>query len=133
MAEGVIEDDPSLLDDHTFLRRVPPMSVIDCRPDSANFAAKTGEGLSVTLWGSDDDLERTEKEAPSFGIVSIKGAELRSVGYVLVRAPLPENPNHCDCFGKINKGPRRRLARAARWVKAPDGFKIDEDGLLVPE
>ena len=126
-----IEDDASIPDDLRLLRRVHPQWICDFRPDSSNFKnKKDGEGLSVTAWLSDEDLQATIAEEPTFGVVRTTAGELRAIGLKIVRAPLDDNPNHCECFGKPSKNAPRLVAKAAKWVRPPASHDPDPYGQL---
>jgi hypothetical protein len=117
---GEIQDDASIADECRMLRRVHPDWVKDFRPDSSNFKNKRSDtGLSVTAWVVDTDLSIVIDEAPRFGVICVDAADLRAAGYAIVRRPLDENGNHCECFGSPTGGARKELARIARWVKPP--------------
>lgn len=132
MAEADIEDDTSILAAAKFLRRIPPNRLAQTlQPDSSNFEERSDNtGLSVTLWETANDLEITAAEMPNFGIVSVTAALLREAGYAIVRVPLPDNPNHCECYGSPSKGKRRQLASNAKWVKLPEGYDPADFGCL---
>lgn len=118
-----IEDDLSISNDALFLRRIPPTRIVKApRPDSSNFEERdpTG-GLSVTLWEAEQHLHDTVAEKPVFGVVRVTAGELRAAGYLIVRRPLPDNPNHCECYGKPSTTRKRELSIGAKWVKLPDG------------
>jgi hypothetical protein len=131
-ADG-IEDDQSIADDCRMLRRIPPYWLKDFRPESSNFENREPDpkfGLSVTIWESEADLEAVIAEEPSFGVVCVTAGQLRAEGCAIVRRPLDQNPNHCECFGNPGHGARRRLAKSARWVHVPAGHDPDPYGPL---
>lgn len=125
-------DDPSIPGDWRFLRRIHPHWIKSFRPESSNFESReAGEGLSVTAWLTDADLEAVVSEEPSFGVVLVTAAQLRDAGYRIVRVPLDENPSHCECFGRITKGGKKQLARLALWVRIPAGHGPADYGDLA--
>jgi hypothetical protein len=132
VAKANIEDDTSIAAAARFLRRVPPNRVASGpRPDSSNFEERSaGEGLSVTLWEEQRDLEATISEKPDFGIVCTTAGELREAGYIIARVPLEENPNHSECYGVPSTRKRRQIAVNAKWVKVPSGHNPDGFGQL---
>lgn len=115
-----VSDDTSIDDACRMLRRIPPGWISDFRPERSNFEIRQPHvGLSVTAWLSDADLDAVLAEAPNFGVVRVTAGQLRAVGFIIVRVPEPENPNHCECYGAISKGDRKKLALASLWVRPP--------------
>lgn len=119
------QDDPSVGDDAKLLRRLHPDWIREGRAEGSAFKADATPdaiGTSVTLWQSDQDQENVLRGWEHFGLVVVTMGECRAAGLGIVRTPLPDNPNHCELFGPSAKKPRRRLSKAARWVKYPDSY-----------
>jgi hypothetical protein len=129
IAGDEIEDDLSISDDVRMLRRIPPTNswIANHRPSSSNFEVRApGEGLSVTAWLASTDLEDVLRKNSDFGVICVTAAQLRAVGFKLIRVSLEGNLNHCECYGKPTHGQRRRLANLARWVVVPGDYDPED-------
>ncbi|MBF9150878.1 hypothetical protein [Novosphingobium jiangmenense] len=128
---GEVSDDTSIDDDCRMLRRIHPAWINEFRPERSNFEIRRPHvGLSVTAWLSDADLEAVLAEAPTFGVVRVTAGELRAAGFKIMRVPEPDNPNHCECYGAISKGDRKKLALASVWVRPPSEHDPASYGVL---
>ena len=126
---GWVVDADDIPDTACILRRVPNYQIDGNLPSTANFRERDDEpttGLSVTYWQSEKDVEDVSRVEPTFGIISVVVADIRACGLLLVRMPLVGNLNHCEIFGKITKGMRKKLKASSRWVRLPDGVDPNE-------
>lgn len=125
------KDDETIGPAQRMLRRIHPDWITRGRPERSNFEVrKEGEGLSVTAWLSPQDLAEALVEAPTFGVVRVLASELRLAGFVIVRVPLPNNANHCECYGAPSKSQRKALAVGAAWVASPADHEPESYGSL---
>jgi hypothetical protein len=93
-------------------------------------AAFLGKEMSVFLGDTLEEEGRDPLDAlrqePGFFLVSLTAADAIEAEQAVVRSPIDEEPAHGDVVGKKTRGRRRALARAAIWIKAPDGLCPDE-------
>ncbi len=69
--------------------------------------------------GPDDALTGHE----GYFLASFTARFARSQAQSLVRDPLPEEPAHSLVCGKKSKPVRTAFAKAAKWVRGPDGLR----------
>ena len=120
------EDDSSIGDDETLLRRVPPTwwvfdeNLRRTRPTSAAFE---DDELSVHLLSvlTAAALPPTHTLAGHTGyyLTSISAGQARGHNLPVCRDPLPDDGAHAIVAGKKSRGVARALAVAALWVVAP--------------
>lgn len=93
-------------------------------------AAFLGKEMSVFLGDTLEEEGREPLDAlrqePGFFLVAMTAADAVAAEQKVVRSPLDNEPAHGDVVGKKTRGRRRALARAAIWIKAPDGLCPDE-------
>ena len=117
-----LKDDSKISSDTKVLRRIPPEKIKPKTriPSSDNFSNHyDGSGTSVTIWADGVTPDDVLKDHESFGLVALTVAEIRAQGLGIIRAPLPDNPNHAHLQGKKTTGKKRRLAAAAEWIREP--------------
>lgn len=133
-SEGARPDDPSISDDAELWRRIPPKWIVRDenrgrhRPTSAAFGNdRHGGPMSVFLAaimseagrGPDDALTGHEGYFPAAFTAGFARSQAQSV----VHDPLPEEPAHGLVCGKKSKRVRTAFAKAAKWVRGPDGLQ----------
>lgn len=131
MSDALPEDDKTIPDDAELWRRIPPMHIV---PDGNRGGMKissaafedhpNGSPMSVILG---QEVLASGRDAPSvlqgleaFSLASITTGLARALEQGVVRRPLPEEPAHAEVFGRKSKSTRRKLAKAANWIIAPD-------------
>jgi hypothetical protein len=126
---GWAVDAADIPDTACVVRRVPLNQTEDYLPNTGNFRQRdedASSGLSVTYWQSDADLDDLARPEPTFGIISIVVADIRSCGLIVVRTPLVGNLNHCEIFGNISKSMRKKLKQASLWVCPPQNTDVEK-------
>lgn len=112
-----VVDAPDILDHHCLLRRIPDYLLDGPDPDSSNFREKEeGTGLSVSVWASPADLENLLAEHPEWGVTTLVVSDVRKLDLKIMRAPLVEDPNHCEIWGIGSKTPKK-LKRVHKWAR----------------
>lgn len=115
-----VVDSPDILDEQCLLRRVPDHALSGAEPDSSNFREKEdGTGLSASLWSTPEALDAIVADHPSWGVTTLVVADVRKLGLLVMRAPLPDDPNHCEVWGIGSKTPKK-LKRVHRWARYND-------------
>ena len=130
MADPLYVDDKTILDDSALWRRNPPQWAVrddnegGWRVTSAAFSDSSDKSpLSVWLAevvvasgrGPLDILARFEGHS----LATFTAGAVRELGQGVARTPTPKEPAHASVFGRKTDAVRRKLARAARWVVAP--------------
>jgi len=112
-----VVDGPDILDHNCLLRRIPDYAVVGAEPDSSNFREKEeAAGLSVSVWVDPADLDKLLAEHPEWGLTTLVVADVRMLGLKIARAPLPDDPHHCEIWGIGSKTPKK-LKRVHRWAR----------------
>lgn len=115
------EDDEEIAGQVRLLRRVPENRVHNGEIEKTNFDEREADhGLSVTVWGSPQDLIDVLRGHENFGVVCVDAEAFRDEEVKIVRTPLEGNPNHCEIFPRLGPKAQRRLKLAARWVRYAD-------------
>lgn len=100
-------------------------------------AAFVGQEMSVFMGDTMEEEGREPLDAltkePTFFLVAITAADAVAAEQEVMRTPLDDEPAHGDVVGKKTRGRRRALARAATWLKAPDGLCADQRRIAVPK
>jgi len=122
-------DDPTIGDDEELWRRIPQYWIDedpftgDARIQSPAFDdPRDGTPMSVYL-GSVVRAAGLGPESvlmPGFALAAVTTGTARENGLGIHRAPLPDQPAHAEVFGTKTKSVKRRLARAATWLVAPE-------------
>jgi len=131
MAEPTLQDDQTITDSADLWRRIPPWHFVfdensgEVRPSSAAFDNDPdGSPMSVLLADLMVELKKAPLDAlsghESFALAAITAGLARANGQAVVRDPLPDEPTHALVAGLKTKSVRRKLARGAQWVIAPD-------------
>ena len=95
------------------------------RPTSLAFSnSSDGTPCSITLSHklreqNRDDLE-TIKGYENFYLVKIPVKTIKDIGLNIEEAPLPDEPAHGYITGINKKSHKKKLAKAAKWVIAPN-------------
>jgi hypothetical protein len=127
-----VVDAADVEDHHCLLRRIPDYALIDAEPDSSNFREKEeGTGLSVSVWSSPDDLIILLTENPTWGLTTLVVSDVRKLGLKIMRAPLPDDPNHCEIWGIGSKTPKK-LKRVHKWACYNDCVPENSREPVVP-
>jgi len=124
-------DDPTIEDSTRVYRRISrlhvdsdPTSVDGYKITSAAFTDPS-DGTQMSVHVGDTLSNRSLKVSslldlhPAAGLVSISAKEIRDLGLIIVRVPLPNDPAHAEIHGRKSKGTRRSLAKAARMEVLP--------------
>lgn len=125
------EDDPTIVDDAELWRRIPPWHVVEDKNRGGKRISKAafedhpdGSPMSVVLGGeviaSGRDAQSVVAGHAGFCLASVTAGLARSLNQGIMRKPLEEEPAHAEVFGKKTDSVRKRFARAAVWVIAPD-------------
>ena len=125
-------DDPTIQDDASLWRRVPPWHLVHdenlgvTRPTSAAFEdSPDGTPMSVLLAQVVADTGRGPQDAVSgysgFALASITAGLSRSCKQGVAREPLTEERAHAVVFGPKPQSVRRKLAKGADWIIPPSG------------
>lgn len=115
-----VVDSHDILDHHCLLRRVPDHALSGNEPDSSNFREKEeGTGLSVSVWLSPGDVDAMLADHPGWGVSTLVVSDVRKLDLRIMRAPLPDDPNHCEIWGIGSKTPKK-LKRIHRWARYND-------------
>ena len=124
-------DDPTIADDSSLWRRVPPRHfVLDenlgrMRPSSAAFEDHpNGTPMSVVLGEEVLNANRSPESVLSgghedYGLVSFTAGLARQKNQGIVRKPLREEPAHAEVFGKKTKSVKNAFAKNCQWVIPP--------------
>ena len=118
-------DDLSIGDGERLLHRIRPDDTIvdpetgQRRPSSAAFRSKSNI-ISVEL-GSLTTPYKALEGYPHHSLVEIDVGTVRSIGCVVVRDPLPNNPAHALLYGsgpdgRMTKSQAREIVSRCRWV-----------------
>lgn len=118
------QDDRSIGDNETLLRRIRPKDIhLDpltnqYRPESGCF--RSDEFISVHI-ASLTSHRQVLSNYPEFSLVEFTVAELRSIGCIVVRDPLPEDSSHALIYGTapggyVSKTQAKKLSKICRWV-----------------
>ncbi|MEQ1549874.1 hypothetical protein [Sphingorhabdus sp.] len=119
-------DDLTILDEQLLLRRIHPQWIANGEPESSNFDAKrSDDGLSVTLWVDESSIAYLLAGHEDFGISVLTAGDLRQEGFIIERAPMPDNPHHCDAVGPVAQKSSKRLRQKHRWLKKPGEAILD--------
>jgi hypothetical protein len=114
-------DAPEIDGNVWLLRRIPEMLCRDGIFESSNFDERAaGEGLSVTLWETNADLEDVLRGHVDFGVACVPAAAFRAEGCIIARRPLVGNLNHCEIYPRISRKGLKRVKSAARWAYYPE-------------
>lgn len=112
-----VVDSPDILNEQCLLRRIPDHALDGAAPDSSNFREKEeSTGLSVSLWLQADNLDVLLADHPGWGATTLIVADVRKLGLRVMRAPLPDDPNHCEIWGIGSKAPKK-LKKVHRWAR----------------
>ena len=117
------QDDCSIGDDEKLLRRIRPKDIhLDpisnqYRPESGCF--RSDDFISVHI-ASLTSHKQVLSTYPEFSLVEFTAEEIRSVGCIIVRDPLPEDPAHALIYGTapgnyVSKSQAKKLAKLCRW------------------
>jgi len=118
------QDDCSIGDDEKLLRRIRPKDIhLDpitnlYRPESGCFRSDDFISVHIASLTSHKQVLSTYTE---FSLVEFTAEEIRSVGCIIVRDPLPEDPAHALIYGTapgnyVSKSQAKKLAKLCRWV-----------------
>lgn len=130
LPQGVV-DDASVAGETRLLRRVPIYQVHEGKVQSNAFDERAaGCGLSVTAWENPGDLDDVLAGHEGFAVICVTADDVRSVGGIIVRSPLPNNPTHCEIFPRLSSGLRKKLRAMHRWVRYPDWVSEEHRGPL---
>lgn len=117
-------DDPTISNNERLWRRVHPSQI---KPDQetgnpipSSAAFRPSDEMSVHL-ASLTSPEAVLANYPQHGLAEFTAGVARSIGCILVRNPLSDDPAHALVCGKnptghLSKSEAREIARQARWV-----------------
>ena len=128
MADDVAQqDEPKVVAaDALFWRRVPAdWVVIDenlgrRRPSSAAFDDdRDGGPMSMYEANAGNSVDDILIGHESYGVASLTGAQLSSMGFKVYARPEPGYPAHVEVEGKKTGGLKSKMAKNCLWVREP--------------
>ena len=132
MAGPLYVDDKTVVDNADLWRWIPPVWAVrddnegGWRVTSAAFSDSPDRSpLSVLLADTVMAAGRTPADVlarfEGYFLAAFTAGAARELGQGVARTPTPEEPAHASVFGKKTDAVRAKLARATRWVVAPQG------------
>lgn len=130
MPDEPYADDPTIADDATLWRRIPPVwAVADenlggLRVSSAAFDnSRDGSPTSILLAelvvASGRSAEDVLRDYDGYGLAGLTAGQARKCGQAVAHDPLPDEPAHGFVVGKKTRQAKRCLASAAILVISP--------------
>lgn len=121
------DDDDSIPRETKLLRRIAPGQVTKDdhkeRPRSNAFANHPdGSGTSVDIWETGREPADMLVDYDDFGLVWLTVGDVRDAELGVIRAEQSDNPHHAHIQGRKTTARKRRLAKAARWIKQPESL-----------
>ena len=124
------QDDPSIGNDETILRRVAhdqqffDHRVGRVRPATNAFLQDGPEGLVSVYLMSETTPAIAASEGSQEYLAAVRVGTLRANGLGIIRTPESGGPGHCDITGRKTRGRLNRIVRQAEWAPGyapPDG------------
>lgn len=117
------QDDPTVRDDEVLWRRILPEWLHanpdgSVRPSSVAFTDRRSGEVSVHR-ALLTTLAVVSAARPGDRVVEVTAGLVRSLGCIVVAAPLPDDPSHALICPSPSKAVARKLAEQARWVAQP--------------
>ena len=125
MPETDLVDDKSIPDENPLWRRIHPEHWVpggqgNFRLSSAAFQDHpNGSPMSVFIVGAESSVEAALRGYRGFGLAEFSAGLARRLDQGIHRAPLPDQPDHGEVFGKKTHSVKKAFASNAALVQPP--------------
>ncbi len=132
------QDDPTITDDETVIRRVSHgQQIFDQRigrrrPTTQAFRQDRPDGLTSVYLLSETTPAAIAGEGLQEYQAAVRVGVLRENGLGVIRTPESGGPGHCDITGRKTRGALTPIVRLAQWVPGYEPPPCPDDRSLTP-